>query len=215
MTMFYHVIDLPESIGRIWRRAPLKLTMVALALGFGLPAGTPATAQDYPARDIGEWRLSASQDEKGCFLSRHYDRAGETTLLLGLDVDGTNHLSVLNSNWSIKPKDQLTLNFGLSTGGYSKHFAVGIAADEKQGFVTSFEAKFPSYFATSKFLTISRGKVPVEQLSLDGSGAAIAELRNCVAANRGKPTVRADDQGRDEMIPIDPFAPDTKRKTKK
>jgi len=70
-------------------------------------------------------------------------------MLIGLDIDGANRLSVLNANWSIKSKDRLTLNFRLSNSSYPAHFAVGIVSDGKQGFVTSFGAKFPAYFAAS------------------------------------------------------------------
>ena len=70
--------------------------------------------------------------------------------------------------------------------------------------VTSFEAKFPAYFASSRTLHIARGKVPVERLDLDGSGAAVAELRRCVAAQRDDG--RAARRPRGDDIPRDPFA---------
>ncbi len=175
---------------------------------FASLAGAPAYAQDYPARDVDGWTVAASKDKEGCFVTRTYDGAGETTLLLGLDVDGGNHLSVLNANWSIKPKDRWKLTFRLSNGGYSNQSVVGMASQGKQGFVTNFEAKFPAYFATSKALHIYRGKVPVEQLSLDGSGAAVAELRNCVGIFSAKPAAGAREKGRSAQIPKDPFAPD-------
>ena len=129
--------------------------------------------------------MAPSKDGQGCFLTKVYDRPGDTTLLLGLDRDGTNHLTVLNSNWSIEPKQRLKLDFRLSKGGYAKHFAVGLASDGKRGFVTSFEPKFPAYFASSHMLAIARGDVPVERLPLDGSGAAVASLRQCVAKLAG------------------------------
>lgn len=187
--------------------ATVRPTFFPLALATGLLASAHASAQEYPARDIGGWTVAASKDKKGCFLTREYKGTGETTLLLGLDIDDTNHLSVLNHNWSIKPKDRLELDFRLSNGGYSKHFAIGIASNGKQGFVTTFEAKFPSYFAASKTLHIYRGDVPVEQLSLDGSGAAVAELRNCVGIYRAKAVAEADEKKRSDPIPKDPFAP--------
>lgn len=187
-------------------------TFFPCALFAGLLAGAPACAQDYPARDVGGWTVAASKDKEGCFLTRTYEGPGETTLLLGLDVDGGNHLSVLNANWSIKPKDQWKLTFRLSNGGYSNQPVIGMASQGKQGFVTNFETKFPSYFATSKALHIYRGKVPVEQLSLDGSGAAVAELRNCVGIFSAKPAAGAREKGRSGQIPKDPFAPDAEPK---
>jgi len=193
-------------------RARLGRALLPAALIAALCA--PAAAQDYPARDIGGWTVAGSKDKKGCFVTRTYPGAGATTLLLGLDVDDSNHLSVLNDNWSIRPKDRLKLNFRLTTGGYSDHFAIGIAADGKKGFVTDFEAKFPAYFASSKALHISRGDVPVAQLSLEGSGAAVVELRRCVGLHRAKARAGAPERPSASKIPKDPFAPGPARKAK-
>jgi len=188
---------------------------LAFVCATGLSASDHASARDYASRDVGGWTVAASKDGKGCFLTREYERNGGTTLLLGLDIDGTNRLSVLNANWSIKPKDQLKLNFRLSNSSYPAHFAVGMVSEGKQGFVTSFGAKFPSYFAASKALHISRGDVPVERLSLDGGDAAVAELRNCVGGQRAKPGVAGDEKERIDHIPRDPFVPALERKSER
>jgi hypothetical protein len=188
---------------------------------FGLICATSASARDKaPSRDpasptVGDWRVAPSKDGKGCFLTRGYDRPGGTTLLLGLDIDGTNRLVVLNANWSIKPRDKLELNFRLSNSSYPAHFAIGMASDGKQGFVTSFGAKFPSLFAASKILHISRGDVPVERLDLDGSEAAIAALNDCVDDQRAKPAAGESGRADADDIPKDPFAPAPKRGAKK
>mgnify|MGYP001049085176 CR=1 FL=1 len=187
-------------------RAFARPVLLALAGAAGLLAGDRASARDHASRDVGDWTVAASADGKGCFLTREYERNGGTRLLLGLDIDGTNRLSVLNANWSIKPKDQLKLNFRLSNSSYPAHFAVGIASDGQQGFVTSFGAQFPSYFAASKILHISRGDVPVERLSLDGGKAAVAALRKCVGAQRENPVATTGRKARSDDIPDDPFA---------
>lgn len=192
----------------IWFRTTIRQAL----LFAGLFAGAQAAAQDYPVRDVGSWTVAASKDKNGCFVTRTYEGNGGTTLLLGLDVDGSNHLSVLNDDWSIKPKDRWKLTFRLSRGGYPDHAVVGMASGGKKGFVTNFDAKFPAHFASSQALHIYRGDVPVEQLSLDGSGAAVAELRNCVALH-AKAGAGAREPGRSDRIPRDPFAPDAKRKS--
>lgn len=201
--------------GRIRYRGIMRPALLALTCGAGLSAGALAAAPDPVSKDVGGWTVAASKDGEGCFLTKAYERTGDTTLLLGLDRDGKNHLSVLNANWSIKPKERLKLNFRLSTGGYARHFAIGMMADGKQGFVTSFETKFPSYFAASKVLHISRGDVPVERLALDGSGAAVAELRKCVEAQRKKPAAAAGKKASHDDIPKDPFAPAATRTAEK
>jgi hypothetical protein len=187
----------------------------ALVCAAGLFASDPVSARDYASRTVGDWTVVASKDGKGCFLTRDYEGNGETTLLLGLDIDGTNRLSVLNANWSIKARDQLKLNFRLSNSSYPAHFAVGILSEGKQGFVTSFGEKFPSYFAASKALNISRGDVPVERLSLDGGDAAVAELKKCVDDQQAKPAAAAGGKARSDDIPSDPFAPAPARGSKK
>lgn len=191
----------------------------AVVIAVGLFAAASASAQDYKqdykARDVSGWTVSPSRDGGGCFLTRQYDGVGNTTLLLGIDPDGANHLSVLNDNWSIKPRERLKLNFRLSRGGYAKHDVVGMESGGKRGFVTSFEAKFPTYFAGSLALDISRGTVPVEHLDLGGSGAAVAEVRRCVDAQRANGGPRNDRGARSGEIPKDPFAPGLKPRGKR
>ncbi len=191
------------------RLSALSLLGLTVALS---PAGANAAEKGALPRKIGDWTLAVSEDGDGCFLTRLYDRPGDTTLLLGLDRDGSNHLTVLNANWSIKPKERLALDFKLTSGSYPKHFAVGLASDDQQGFVTSFEKPFPTYLARSQTLNIARGDVPVERLSLAGSGAAIAALRECVTARKA-PLAKATRSGdAADGIPRDPFAKAASRK---
>jgi hypothetical protein len=188
---------------------------VSLLLSAGLFTSLPAVAGAQSARTVGDWTLTPSADQSGCFLSRQYDGVGATTLLLGLDRDGTNRLTVLNDNWSIEPQERLKLDFRLTNGGYVGQVAIGLASDGKRGFVTTFDAKFPAYFATSAALQIARGKVPVEQLSLAGSGAAVAQLRKCVASLRLGAGSEAAAPKPSRRIPKDPFSPDQTRRDKR
>ncbi|WP_315763919.1 hypothetical protein [Sphingomonas sp. Y38-1Y] len=175
-------------------------------------AAAPAAAQDYATKTVGDWTVAASRDGDGCFATRTFDRDGATTLLLGLSADGSNRLTLLNANWSIKPRDRLTLDYRLSNRRFAKQFAVGMAADRKQGFVSTFDAKFPAQFAASTSLAVFRGDVPVERVTLEGSGVAVAELRRCVTASKGAPRgARAADS---DAIPKDPFAEPAKRRRK-
>jgi len=191
-------------------RPAVRSTLLPLAFFVGLLTSVPAAAQDYPARDIGGWTVAASRDKGGCFVTRTYAGTGGTTVLLGLNIDGGNHLTVLNDNWSIKPRDQLKLSFRFSRVGYPEHPVVGMASGGKKGFVTDFDPRFPTLFATSKELQIDRGDVPVERLNLDGSGAAVAELRNCVGIVGAGRASGAQGAERSGLLPRDPFAPDVK-----
>jgi hypothetical protein len=193
----------------------VRPALLTLLCAITTVASDRAYARDHAPRELGDWTVAASKDGKGCFLTREYDGNGGTTLLLGVDIDGTNRLSLLNANWSIKSKQQLTLNFRLSNSSYPAHFAVGIVSDGQQGFVTSFGEKFPSYFATSKDLRITRGDVPVARLSLDGANAAVAGLKKCVADQQAAPASVVDGKAHSDDIPADPFAPARPRHSKK
>lgn len=201
-------------IARIGRdvAATARTGLLLVSIASGVVAGAPASARDYPLRNVGGWAIASSRDGTGCFLTKEYDGTGGTTLLLGLDLDGANRLTVLNANWSIAPQDRLALDFRLSNASFPRHAAVGIASGGKRGFVTSFGKRFPVHFATSRSLQIFRGNVPVARLILTGSGAAVAELRRCVDAQRkvqGANPPRSESSG---SIPVDPFAAAASRK---
>ena len=167
---------------------------------------TAAAAGDYPTRAVGPWVVSASSDQLGCFLTRTYAGNRDTTLQFGIDRDGSNRLTLLNTDWSITRKQRLALNFRLSNAAFPRHAAVGIAADGKKGFVTSFGADFPTHFAASRYLRVDLDGTPVADLDLNGSGAAVAELRRCVGRSRD-PLGRRDGEGRTTTrVPVDPFA---------
>ncbi|WP_294263625.1 hypothetical protein [uncultured Sphingomonas sp.] len=168
-------------------------------------------AQGYATRDVGQWKIAAARDGDGCFMTRVYPREGDTTLLFGLSADGSNRLTLLNANWSIKPQDRLTLDYRLSNRRLPKQAAIGLASNDKRGFVSAFDAKFPAQFAAASRLEIFRGETPVERLTLEGTGAAIAELRRCVTASKAGPAARP---AADDAIPRDPFA-ESKPKRKK
>lgn len=166
------------------------MTMTGWMLAIAVMAGAQA-------QDAG-WRVAPSGDGKGCFATKDFPRG--TTMLLGIDADGSNRLTLLNPDWSIGAKERVPLTFRLTRASYPDHLAVGIAADGKRGFVTGFGRDFPAQIATSRALAVFRGKVPVERLALDGSGAAVTRVRACVAGLRAPKSRTSDD------IPRDPFA---------
>lgn len=188
----------------------------ALALIPALLLAAPADAREYPARSVGGWTVAASKDGGGCFVTRGFARRGETVLLFGQDLDGRNHLSVLNANWSIAPGERLTLDFALDRARYAGQVAIGIASDGKKGFVSRFDARFPARFAAAQRLAVTRGETPVERLELQGSGRALAEMRRCLATVGGGATAGRDG-GRDADgdIPSDPFARDARPRSKR
>lgn len=207
-------ILMPVSAARscaMARRMLVALPTVAAAL----LTATPSAAAGYATRDVGDWVVSASSDGQGCFITRTYPNPRATTVQFGLDVDGSNRLTLLNANWSIKDREPLKLTFRLSKASFPRHAAIGIVADGKRGFVSSFGASFARDLAASRTLQVRRGEVIVEDLALDGSGAAIAEMRSCVDRFRDAPkAARAPETGSDG-IPLDPFAAQPRRESRK
>jgi hypothetical protein len=177
-----------------------QVVLVAVAVAL---SGAAYDRNTMPDNDHG-WTVSSSRDQKGCFATKEFDHPGKTTLLLGIDIDGTNRLTILNDNWSIKSRETLELDFRLTGVSFPGHFAVGIASGQKKGFAASFGSRFPALFASSQSLHVYRGRVPVEQLDLVGSGAAIANLRTCVDTQRKGLVTGKADKGR-PSIPRDPF----------
>lgn len=184
-------------------RVALAAMLAAAAIGAG--AAAPARAADYPGRTVAGWTVAASRDGQGCFLTRGFAMNGGTQLLLGLNADGTSQLTLLNANWSIAPREALTLTYRLSRAAYADHRAIGLHADGKRGFVAAFDRAFPERFAAARTLAVTRGTVPVAALDLAGSGAAVAEMRRCVAAQRNRSAADPAAESSTE-IPRDPFA---------
>ncbi|MHA6720618.1 hypothetical protein ACX40Y_14355 [Sphingomonas sp. RS6] len=164
----------------------------------------PAAAQGAAKKRVGDWQVLPSKDRQGCFATRDYPGEGRTLLLLGIDLKGDNRLSVLNDNWSIEPNERLNLSFTLGDARYPDHVAIGIASAGKPGFAAGFDARFPNRMAAARSLDIDRSSVPVARLTMDGSAAAIAELRRCLDALRSNPS--AEDQDDANGVPKDPFA---------
>lgn len=178
----------------------MKRLLIAVALF--LP--TALHAQSYQPREVGGWRIAPMEDEEGsCFISLEYEGDGSTELFLTLDPTGKTFLLIRNDNWSIKAKEELRLNFSLSMGDYSDHTVIGT---ENRGFITTFEPKFIDYFAKSTYLEIDRDGQLIDSLKLKGSGAAVLELKRCVATIKRASEAMTKERKRLEHIPSDPFA---------
>ncbi|MBV2147432.1 energy transducer TonB [Sphingobium sp. AS12] len=92
---------------------------------------------------------------------------------------------------------------GTSYGGGS---AVGDADKSKKGFVSRFDGTFLSDFAAGSSLTIYRGELLVDQLSLKGTTAGVAMVRRCMAALKANKAAAERERQRLAHIADDPFA---------
>jgi hypothetical protein len=180
-----------------------------LVLVSALTVGGPLRAAEYRAREIAGWTVSETSDGTACLMGMDYEGEGATRLILSLDPKGENRLIVSNLNWSTKEDEELELEYALSNGTYEKHPTIGMRSEGRGGLVTGFEKPFPDYFAQSRYLHIRRDGTLVDRLSLDGSGAAVTELRRCVAVVRSRAAVEAREKARWADIPTDPFKADS------
>lgn len=168
--------------------------------------GVAASAAEYRSREVGGWEVGETSSGDSCYIGMEYEGEGETLVLLSLDVEGTPYLLVSNYNWSIKDKDEFSLDYRLSNGTYTEHPAFGTKNGTRGGFVTTFETRFPEYFAQSTYLHITRDGNVVDNLSLTGTAVAVAELRRCVAIAKARTDAEAREKARLSHIPKDPFA---------
>ena len=194
-------------------RPPLSGTSPRRSAGF-LPLAVacslaaPLGAAEYRAREVAGWTVAETSDGTACLMGMDYEGEGSTRLILSLDPQGSNRLIVSNLNWSTKEDEELELDYALSSGTYEKHPTIGMRSDGRGGLVTGFEKPFPEYFAQSRYLHIRRDGTLVDRLSLDGSGAAMVELRRCVAGIRARAAAEAREKARWADIPADPFKTD-------
>lgn len=179
--------------------------LIVLGAAFLLPSHSYAA--EYRTREIAGWEVSESSDDS-CYIGMEFEGEGSTLVVLSLEIDKTPYLLVSNYNWSINNKDKFKLNYELSNGVYEDHPAVGSKTGIRGGFITSFEERFPEYFAQSTYLHITRDGSIVDRLSLGGTAAAVGELRKCVAIVKARVDAEAREKARFAGIPKDPFSSD-------
>jgi TonB family protein len=164
---------------------------------------SPVAARDWP--DAGGW--SISQIEHACGLSMEYEGPGETNLHVVLGTDGIVILGVTNTGWSAKEGEEYELRFVLDGVEYSGGKAKGTSLGLRPGFLTGMKPDFLKHFAAGRTLFIYKGDVLVDQLSLAGTTAALAEARLCLATVRAEEAAEARERARWAHINSDPFAP--------
>lgn len=177
-----------------------------IALGAAVLLPSHGYAAEYRTREVGGWEVGESTGNDSCYIGMEYEGEGSTLVILSLGIDKRPYLLVSNYNWSIKDKDEFTLNYELSNGVYEDHPAAGSKDGIRGGFITSFEERFPEYFAQSTYLHITRDGSIIDKLSLSGTAVAVGELRKCVAIVKARADAEAREKARFADIPKDPFA---------
>jgi len=165
---------------------------------------TPAMARAREWPSAGGWDVIEVDD--GCGVHLTYEGAGETELSVLLLITGGTVVFVANSDWSIKTDQEYDLSFHLDGVAYSGGKSMGTTISAKPAIMAPMSSGFLEHFAAGKSLHIYRGKTLVDQLSLTGTGAAVAMLRRCVQSVKVRADAAAREKARWAHIPKDPFA---------
>ncbi|MBT2133944.1 hypothetical protein KK137_06320 [Croceibacterium sp. LX-88] len=136
-----------------------------------------------------------------------YEGEGSTEVVLMIkDNPASTVLMITNSNWSAKDGERYELKYYLGDWVYTLE-SLGIEQTSfRKGFGTVVNAKFLGDMAKASGLTIMRGEALIDDLSLDGSGAALAVLERCRRELAADVEQERKDRERLEHIPLDPFA---------
>lgn len=150
------------------------------------------------------WTIGEVDD--GCGMMMDYAGEGSTDLYFFEKVGGESTILARNYNWSAKDGEAYPMTFWLDRTPFSGEVTGMKPSDGKAGFVIKGNASFRKAFAAASGLTITRGETVVDDLSLKGSGAALATLSRCVARVRAKLAAEAREKARFAHIAKDPFA---------
>jgi TonB family protein len=110
--------------------------------------------------------------------------AGGSEAVILKRMDGALIVQLKNPNWRIDPAKDYRVAFQIDGRAYSgAHRSVPVAS----GFITTFAGLFEDELQAGKTLSISRDGAIMDQLTLNGSGAALKTVQSCLADLRVTP----------------------------
>jgi periplasmic protein TonB len=181
-------------MGRGWGLAAFAMASLA---------SSSALARDWP--DAGGYEIH--EGDEFCFLTADYKGPGESTLSLAIRRDGTPVLMVLNYNWSAEKGEKYRdISFRLDGEEYGDGVATGAAISGKNGFMQPMNPDFLPHFVKSTYLHVYKADKLIDRLDLEGSAAAVAVVRRCVAYVDGLRRAEERERKRYEDLPTDPFS---------
>lgn len=164
---------------------------------------TPASARSWP--DAGGWDIVESDDS--CYVSSEFEGKGDTQLTLVIYPDGQALAFMTNTGWTAKTGEEYVMSWVLNGSSYTgPNIGSGKEYDSRKGFGAKFGADFVGDFGKAADLRVYRGSVLVDQLSLVGSGAAVAMGRRCAAHVQASIAAVEREKKRLAHIADDPFA---------
>ena len=167
----------------------------AIVVCFSALVALPANAQ---------WESGREGDT--CGISMEYEGEGATKLMIVGDGETDPIIHITNYNWTAKKDEKYTIQYHM--GGYYYEIpSIGVEfTGARKGFATYISDKFVDDFARSPSIQLQVGDKLIDDLKLDGSGAAIAKFRACIRVRKAEiAKLKADDE-RLKHIPKDPFA---------
>ena len=116
----------------------------------------------------------------GCSMMRVFPDTGKSRLVLLGRADGSVLVHVTNFTWTgdIGKRSRLMLTFGQKQWSIE---AIGVADNGRTGMMADVEGDILDALPGASRLTIERDGVSLTALPVDGSGAAVAALKLCVA----------------------------------
>lgn len=147
---------------------------------------------------------SVIKEDDGCSIQMEYEGPGSTKLTFGKLEEHGIGVMVMNYNWSAKDGERYETHFALDDVVYSG-IAVGTSDSIWKGFIILMEDEFEQHLSRGATLHVFLGEERIDQLSLDGSSAAISAMNRCYSGVMREHAAERAEKRRWEHLPQDPF----------
>jgi TonB family protein len=181
----------------------MDLKIISAAVAIALTPQAAHAAEVIGAH--GDWQVF--RDSKSCGMTRDYDSPGETQMTVIKYTSDNVRIMITNAGWSAKRGELYDISYRLNRAAYGGAKAVGTAGPDRGGFVSTFVAAFADDFAKGSALQVLLAGKEIERLSLNGSGAAMALVDQCLESLREASSAVDRERGKRAQLPKDPFAP--------
>lgn len=161
-----------------------------------------ALAADFEGK-FGGWEVHSNDDN--CTAIKEFEGPGDTQFSLLKFTDGRVGAVIWNFNWSAKKGEQYDVALSLAERTY-RGTGVGVENIIHKGFALGLDSAFATDFAKGSSLHVFLGTNRIDQLSLDGTAAAMAAVDRCLNKLRARIAEAEREKARWAHLPEDPFA---------
>ena len=184
----------------------INLGAISLAAIFAI-APNPSYATEIIGSS-GDWEIF--RDSKSCGMTRTYEVPGETEMMVIKYAAGEIRILITNKGWSAKQDQLYDISYQLNGGTYGGAKAVGTADRDRRGFVSTFVTDFGGDLAKGSIMRVFLSGKEIERLPLTGTGAAMAQVDQCLADVRATLAAAKRESDKRAKLPKDPFATSSK-----